>query len=333
MKTKQLVAFVVAAAVFVVTGVSSIAINTWSKNKLSSSQSAYEQWMGVIEEVSTPMERYIARINVEGTIYSEPETGMWGEATGYDHPSTISYINQLMGDENNEGILLFMDTPGGEVTAADELYLKLMEYKEYTGRKIYCYFDDQSCSGGYYVAMAADEIFANRNCWTGSIGVIVSLMNMQGLYEKLGIKEINITSGANKAMGSSGEELTEEQRGILQGLVDEAYDQFVSIIVAGRNLSEARVRELADGRIYSAKQALEADLIDGICTFDDYVYGIYDEMGDDIVIFERPTDSYGLKSLFASLQSLRSRSDAEVLSDMLKTEKMGGLMYYADGLQ
>ena len=72
-------------------------------------------------------------------------------------------------------------------------------------------------------------------------------------------------------MGSSGEELTEEQRGILQGLVDEAYDQFVSIIVAGRNLSEARVRELADGRIYSAKQALEADLIDGICTFDDYV--------------------------------------------------------------
>ena len=183
------------------------------------------------------------------------------------------------------------------------------------------------------MAMAADEIFANRNCWTGSIGVIVSLMNMQGLYEKLGIKEINITSGANKAMGSSGEELTEEQRGILQGLVDEAYDQFVSIIVAGRNLSEARVRELADGRIYSAKQALEADLIDGICTFDDYVYGIYDEMGDDIVIFERPSDAYGLKSLFTSLQSLRSRSDAEVLSDMLKKEKMGGLMYYVDGLQ
>lgn len=333
MKTKQLVAFVVAAAVFVVTGVSSIAINTWSESKLSSTPGFFEQFMGTMEEVATPTEEYVALINVEGAIYGEPETNMWGEAQGYNHSSTISYIDQLMSDDYNTGILLFMDTPGGEVTAADELYLKLMEYKAYTGRKIYCYFGDQSCSGGYYIAMAADEIFANRNCWTGSIGVIVSLMNMQGLYEKLGIEEINITSGANKAMGSSGEELTEQQREILQGLVDEAFDQFVSIVMDGRDMSEKKVRELADGRIYSAKQALQVDLIDGICTFDDYLGRIYEEMGDDIVIFEQPSDSYSFESLFASLQSLKSRSDAEVISDMLKKEKMGGLMYYADGLQ
>ena len=156
---------------------------------------------------------------------------------------------------------------------------------------------------------------------------------MQGLYEKLGIEEINITSGANKAMGSSGEELTVQQREILQGLVDEAFDQFVSIVMDGRDMSEKKVRELADGRIYSAKQALQADLIDGICTFDEYVGRIYEEMGDDVVIFERPTDAYSFESLFASLQSLKSRSDAEVISDMLKKEKMGGLMYYADDLQ
>ncbi len=329
MKTKQLVAFVVAATVFLVTGIASVAINTWSESSLSSNNSMYEDLFGDTG-VATPTEEYIAVIDVIGTIYSEPSVSMWGESTGYDHPSTMSYVDQLMEDEYNKGILLYMNTPGGEVTASDDLYLKLMEYKEVTGNKIYCYYADQSCSGGYYISMAADEIYANRNCWTGSIGVIISMTNMQGLYEKLGIEEINITSGANKAMGSAGEELTAEQRDILQGMVDEAYDQFVSIIVDGRGLSEEKVRELADGRIYTAKQALEEDLIDGICTEDEYYDRIYAELGEDILIFERSADSYGFENLFASMQSLKPRSDAEVVADMMEKENMGGLMYYAD---
>ena len=328
MKTKQLVAFVVAAAVFVVTGLASVAINTWSEKSLEST-SMYEELFGDTGVV-TPMEDYIAVIEVEGTIYSEPTVSMWGETEGYDHPATMNYVNQLMLDEYNKGILLYMNTPGGEVTASDDLYLKLMEYKEVTGNKIYCYFADQSCSGGYYISMAADEIYANRNCWTGSIGVIISLSNMQGLYEKLGIEEINITSGANKAMGSAGEELTVEQRDILQSMVDEAYDQFVSIIVDGRGLSEEKVRQLGDGRIYTAKQALEEDLIDGICTMDEYYVKVSAEVGEDVTIFERSADSYGFANLFATVQSLKPQSDAEVVAEMLEKENMGGLMYYAD---
>ena len=111
-----------------------------------------------------------------------------------------------------------------------------MEYKEVTGRPIWAYFASQACSGGYYIGMAADKVYANRNCWTGSIGVIVSLMNCRDLYDKLGIKEIDITSGANKAMGSSGLDLTQEQYDILQSLVDEAYDQFVGIVSTGRGM-------------------------------------------------------------------------------------------------
>ena len=127
------------------------------------------------------------------------------------------------------GILLYINSPGGYVTTSDDLYYELQEYKEETGRPIYAYFDEMAASGAYYAAMQADEIYANRNCWTGSIGVIVSTMNLQGLYEKFGIKEINITSGANKAMGSAGSELTDEQYDILQSMVDESYEQFVSI--------------------------------------------------------------------------------------------------------
>ncbi len=329
MKTKQIIAFAVAAAVFVVTGVASVAINTWSAKSTASSASIFEELMSG-ERVETPFQDYIAVVEVEGEIYSEPMTSIFGETAGYNHPATINYINQLMEDDFNKGILLYMNTPGGEVTASDDMYLKLMEYKEQTGRKIYCYYGDQSCSGGYYISMAADEIYANRNCWTGSIGVIVSLANMQGLYEKLGIEEINITSGRNKAMGSAGEELTEEQRNILQSLVDEAYEQFVDIVVAGRGLAESRVKELADGRIYTAKQALDADLIDGICTQDDYYDRVLEEVGEDVLIFERKTNPYDFASLFATLQELKPKSDAEVISEMMEKEKMGGLMYYAD---
>ena len=236
MNKKQVISLLVATAVFVVTGVSSVMVNTWSaKQEAANAQSSVDAFSSLFggSTETLPMEDYVAVVKVEGTIYSEPTTGMFGEVEGYNHPKTMNYIDKLISDSNNKAILLYINTPGGEVTASDDLYLKLMKYKEETGRKIYCYFGDQACSGGYYIAMAADEIYANRNCWTGSIGVIISLSNMKGLYDKLGIQEINITSGANKAMGSAGENLTEEQRKILQSLVDEAYDQFTDIVADG----------------------------------------------------------------------------------------------------
>lgn len=107
------------------------------------------------------------------------------------------------------------------------------------------------------ILQAADEIYANRNTMTGSIGVIMQMYDLTGLYDKLGVKEVDIVSGKNKAMGSSGQELTDEQRAILQEYVDESYEQFVEIVSRGRGLDSDTVRELADGRIYTASGALE----------------------------------------------------------------------------
>lgn len=143
----------------------------------------------------------------------------------------------------NKGILLIVDSPGGGVYESDELYLKLKDYKETTGNPIWTYMKSEACSGGYYISMASDKIFANRNCTTGSIGVIMSLVNTKDLYDKLGIKEINITSGKNKAMGSSGQDLTDEQKEILQSNVDEAYEQFVSIVADGRKMDVETVKK------------------------------------------------------------------------------------------
>ena len=133
--------------------------------------------------------------------------------------------------------------------------------------------------------MASDKIFANRNCTTGSIGVIMSLVNTKELYDKLGIKEVNITSGRNKAMGSSGEDLTDEQKQILQSNVDEAYEQFVGIVAEGRNMDVKTVKNIADGRIYTANQALKLGLIDEIADYETVENSIMDELGEDIEIY------------------------------------------------
>lgn len=191
------------------------------------------------------------------------------EVDFYQHQPTMDRIDQLMEDEENQGIILYIDSPGGELYQSDELYLKLLQYKETTGRPIWAYTASEACSGGYYVAMASDKIYSNRNGILGSIGVIMTMEDYSGFMEKMGIKEIQIVSGPNKAMGSGTAPLTEEQLAIFQGMVDESYEQFVEVVADGRKMSEDEVKKVADGRIYSARQAKSVGLIDEISTFDE----------------------------------------------------------------
>lgn len=269
--------------------------------------------------ISKSMVRRIDIITISGTIadygsdpFSVPE---------YDHQFILSSIDRLMRDSTNEAILLSIDSPGGGVYETDEVYLKLMEYKETTNRPIYASFGAQAASGGYYLAMASDKIYSNRNCMTGSIGVRLNTMiDMTGLMEKLGIKCENITAGKNKAMGDPYSTLTPEQRGILQAYVDDSYEQFVDIVVSGRpNLSEGQIRTLADGRIYSARQALDAGLVDEIGTLDDALSGLQSDYGLENCAVEYVTQdtSYSLFQLFFSaLADLRPKNEVESLIDV-----------------
>lgn len=218
---------------------------------------------------------YIAVIDVNGEIISG---GSMLEGTSYNHSWTINEVDSLINDKHNKGIFMRVDSPGGSVITGDELYYKLKEYQEKTGRPIYTYMGSMAASGGYYISANTDKILANRNCWTGSIGVTTGTMyDFTGLMEKLGIKAFTITSGKNKSMGSSFEEMTDEQKKIMQDLIDEAYEQFLGIVCEGRNLPEEEVRPIADGRILSAQQALDAKLIDGICTEEEALQMMKDE--------------------------------------------------------
>ena len=178
----------------------------------------------------------------------------------------------MINDSDNKGMILYVDTPGGSVFASDELHLKIKEYQDQTGRPVYSSMQSMAASGGYYISASCDKIIANRNCWTGSIGVTMgTIYDVTGLLDKAGIKTQTITSGRNKAMGSSTEKMTAEQREILQSLIDEAYDQFVGIVAEGRDMKDSEVRKIADGRIYTAKQAQKLGLVDEVGTFEDAV--------------------------------------------------------------
>ncbi len=330
MKSKKLIGFFVAAIVFVsvgigITGVGSAKIlkdNVFGnlKNKAIDSEVKFD----------IPDENFIAVINIEGTISESDETSIFSNSSGYNHKAILELVDKLMDTSNNKGILLEMNTPGGTVYASDELYLKLKEYKEVTKKPVYTYMKSEACSGGYYISMASDKIYANRNAWTGSIGVIISLTNLQGLYDKYGIEEINITSGSNKSMGSAGVELTQEQRNIFQGMVDESYNQFISVIVENRDLDEAKVRELADGRIYTATQAANNKLIDSVCTYDEAVEDIEEQIDSDVFFYNPIVENKSLLSgIFNVVSQTKQKSDVEILTEFLEKQGNEVPLYYA----
>ena len=272
-------------------------------------------------------EKSFAVINIKGTLQSGNE----GYArVGYDHNATLRYIDQLIEDETNTGIFLDVDSGGGTVYESDEMYLKLMEYKETTGRPIHAFFNSTACSGAYYISCAADYISANRNCWTGSIGVIVSTTNIKGLYDKLGVEEILITSGSNKGMGSAGSEMTEEHLAIYQSLVDESYNQFADIVAQSRGYSYDRVREIADGRIYSAYQALDNGLIDKVESYDEAV-----------AYMEEVTEGEGVyiplyiptmwEELMADVGDVAPKSDVQAAAELVNNQFSGVPMYMYAG--
>ena len=250
-----------------------------------------------------PSEPYIARISIVGEISGDANQ-YYSSDSAYHHDWTIETIDTLINDDNNKGICLWLNTPGGTVYESDELYLKLMEYKEKTGRPIYAYMKQMAASGGYYIASSADEIYANRNTWTGSIGVTMgTVFDVSEFLENHGIHTDTITAGRNKAMGSYYTPLTDEQKEIYQGLVDDAYDRFVAIVAHGRKMPESDVRTLADGRIYTAAQALDNGLIDRILgekEAEDLIKSKVDGSPEIVDCYYRP-DVYN--SLFSSLGS------------------------------
>ena len=324
MKKKQIIGLIIAVILFVFTGVVSVFTNTVSQVVLADSLAGATDFT---DSEDFPEDSYIAIVQVTGTIQQQTSTNIFETTEGYQHNTTMSYIDDLMDDENNAGILLYVDSPGGTVYESEELYDKLMEYKE-TGRPIWTYMAHYAASGGYMISMASDKIYANKNTTTGSIGVILSTYDLSGLYEKLGIRYVSITSGANKDSSL----LTDEQIAIYQEQINESYEAFVEKVALGRNMDVDEVKELADGRTYTANQALSNGLIDEISSYDDMAnemcsyFGVYD-------LYQPETKENIFSAIFSKIMNNLPKSDSQVLSEKAEGMESGVLMYYAEQLQ
>lgn len=274
-------------------------------------------------------DNYIGVLEVNGVMGEE------GLGSLYNQQWLLKRLDKMEHDDKNKGLILSINTPGGSIYTVDELYLKIREYKETTGRPVYTYMRNMAASGGYYIAMASDKIYANRNTWTGSIGVTVgTFIDVSEFLGKMGIKTVTITSGANKAMGSGTDPLTDEQKAIYQGLVDEAFGQFAYIVQEGRGMDPERVRELADGRIYTARQALENGLIDEIGLLHDAVSDMISQaaLGDcDYKVMAYKPDISLLSLLTGKAdEGGRTMSETEMILSLMEKNNQFSVSYLAD---
>ena len=225
-------------------------------------------------EVSGKGKDKILLIDVSGLLTSSQPSDMIDRL--FNRPSLPTRFKEELSkaaeDKKVKGIILRINTPGGTVTASDILYHEVQEFKKEHKIPVVASIMDLGTSGGYYLAVASDRIVAHPSTVTGSLGVIMLTINGSGLMEKIGIEANAITSGQHKDMGSPFRKMTESDRAIFQSVIDSFYQRFLEVIEVGRpNLTKEKIRQLADGRIYSAPQAKKAGLIDEIGYLDDAI--------------------------------------------------------------
>lgn len=179
-------------------------------------------------------------------------------------------LHKAIKNEHIKGILLRIDSPGGTVASSQEIYDLVLAVRK-MGKPVVASMSDLAASGGYYVACACDRIVAEPGTITGSIGVIMNLFNLQGIEQKLGIQPEVIKSGLFKDIGSPNRPITTAEKQILDALIQDAYDQFVDAVATGRKMDRAAVLKIADGRIYSGRQAKKLGLIDELGGYDQAV--------------------------------------------------------------
>lgn len=242
-------------------------------------------------------------LDIDGGIFSGPQQE---NPLGMDQDSMVNQVagklKKARDERNLKAVILRIDSPGGGVTASDVIYKMLADFRRESGIPVYASMLDVAASGGYYVAMAADEVYAHPTSITGSIGVIAVIPQLEGLGQKIGVHMEIIKSGDNKDLGGIFKNMSDDQRRILQGVIDDLHNRFIEVVKTGRpDMSEEQVRNLADGRIYTANEALEHQLIDGIMYLDDLIkhIGRKHRLRDPRVIFYRRTVRDTYNSVYA----------------------------------
>lgn len=219
--------------------------------------------------IKSPAKEKVLILDVSGIISSTVNPGLFARES--DILSKVYYrLEKAAEDKRVKAVILRLDTPGGEATASDILYNEVLKFKQENKIPVVGLMMGVAASGGYYIASACDYVIAHPSTVTGSIGVISIFPNLEELFSKIGIKMNVIKSGEMKDSGSAFRDMTEEEKKIFQTVIDEFYQRFLDVVHQRRKgiLSLEEIKKLADGRIYTAGQALKLKLIDEVGYFD-----------------------------------------------------------------
>lgn len=186
-----------------------------------------------------------------------------------DPQETVKWLKTFREDGSTKAIVIRIDSPGGAVGAAQEIYREVLRTR--SCKKVVASLGNVAASGGYYIACGADKVVANPGTLTGSIGVVMHFASLEELFRKLGIKGYVIKSGPYKDVGSPWRGMTSKERALIQEVIDNVHEQFVRAVAEGRKLPLEKVKEIADGRILSGEQALQLGLVDRLGSFEDAV--------------------------------------------------------------
>lgn len=219
----------------------------------------------LLSDIDVPGEDRIALVRVEGVIL--------------DAKDTVADLKRFGDSSSVKAIVLRIDSPGGGVVPSQEIHDAVLRVRNKQNKTVVASMGTVAASGGYYIAAAADRIIANPGTLTGSIGVIMELVNLEGLLKKVGVEGIVVKSGHYKDIGSPFRKMGVDDRRILQSVMDDVHNQFIEAVAEGRSLDVAAVRTLADGRIFTGRQAVDANLVDELGDLDDAVRIAADMVG------------------------------------------------------
>lgn len=247
-----------------------------------------------------PLGEKVAIVRIEGPII--------------DSKDTVDEIKAYVKDPSIKALILRVDSPGGAVAPSQEIYEEVK--KAASKKKVIVSMGSVAASGGYYISAPANRIIANPGTLTGSIGVIMEIPNIEGLMNKIGVKTEVIKSGRHKDIASVFRKMGKEERLILQGVLDDVHEQFIKAVSEGRNMHFDDVKELADGRIFTGKQALAAGLVDELGNLEDAI-----NVAAKLAGIKGEPEVVSKKERFSIIDVLRGKFPKE-LSDVFPSVKI-----------
>ncbi len=332
MATKRWIAIIVAAAlVFVSIGVNALSyiftrdFTSLFNEMLDTSTIGYNET--IIDE-GTSSDK-IAVLTLDGVIQDVGGATSIFSTASYNHQYFMSQLDDILMDDDVKGVVLRVNSPGGGVVESADIYDALKEIQIEKEIPLYVSMQGMAASGGYYVSASADKIFVNQETITGSIGVIMESVNYAELADKLGIDFNTIKSGEYKDIMSGTRPMKDDERAMLQEMINDSYERFVDIIEEGRGLSEEAVKSVADGRIMNGRQAIEVGLADDFGKTNDVI----EAMKADFKLEDATTFEYTTLDNWSTLFSMKVNNlvgknvESELIGKLLSDYNAPRMMY------